>query len=466
VSVDSLMRPIRVIKPARIVDNCLIAPILACAYGMIVSPMLMFLFPGADIETPRIENKIFWPIVTVIALGSLASRSRSRFTWPPHIVWFAAYLALAGASTLWSLKPDISFSRFATQMMILISVMPLMFADRRTDIIPKVFYFYVVGSILNAGLIIGGFSVQSTAMGIEIGYPGYFSFKGELGEFAAFAFLFSLYEVVRSGWRRPLVVLIVATSIYLVLVSQSKGSLGCAVIAAILAIFISFVGKKMSVSPAIALAPLVIGYAVLSQTLGNLIERISWRIYGNYTLSGRTYIWDLVDFEIAKRPLLGWGYRSIWLVGPDSPAKVDAQKLPDTIRWVGNMPSAHNGYLDTMLDTGYIGLGLLVIFIFATFGAIGRVAARDPARAWLLLSIAIFISLQNFLETAWLRGADTLWLMFVVVAAETARYWQPVEPVLRATGQAIRRRAVAGPRRIPLKAGGGDWLPRSPDIST
>jgi O-antigen ligase len=121
--------------------------------------------------------------------------------------------------------------------------------------------------------------------------------------------------------------------------------------------------------------------------VGNLSSRISWYICGNYTLSGRTLIWDFVNFEIAKRPLLGWGYRSFWLVGPDSPNIVDGSG------WVrfGNMPSAHNGYLDTILDTGHIGLVLFLVFIFTTLHAIGRVADRDPARAWILLSIALFI---------------------------------------------------------------------------
>ena len=67
------------------------------------------------------------------------------------------------------------------------------------------------------------------------------------------------------------------------------------------------------------------------------------------------------------------------------------------------MPSAHNGYLDTKLDMGYIGLALLVIFIFATLHAIGRV--RETARAWLLLALALYLILTNFLEfrvDAWL----------------------------------------------------------------
>jgi O-antigen ligase len=295
------------------------------------------------------------------------------------------------------------------------------------------------------------------ADGLKIGYPGYFSYKGELGEFSAFAFLLSLYEIFHAGWRRALGLIILVTSVYLIVVSGSKGSLGCAILAAILATLAMFISRRTRISPAIVLLPLPIAYAVLSHITGDLINRISWHIYGNYTLSGRTYIWDFVDLEIAKRPLLGWGYRSIWLVGPDSPIVVDAAG------WIKGMPSAHNGYLDTILDTGYIGLVLFIVFIFTTLHAIGRVANRDPPRAWLLLSIALFVILQNFLESSWMRGDDVLWLPFVVVVAEAGRYWQPFHSSLRAVRPVLRKPAMG--RRSPVLAGAGaiDRLPRRRD---
>jgi exopolysaccharide production protein ExoQ len=394
--------------------------------------MLMYISPG-KITDPRLENKIFRPEVTAIALGSIALRNRSRVTWPPHIVWFAAYVALASAGVLWSFKPEMSFNRLSTKLMMLVTViLPAMLVSRKADIIP--------------GMILGGYSTESMADGLKIGYPGYFSFKGELGEFASFAFLLSIYESFYPGWRRVVGLIVVVISIYLIIVSESKGSLGCAILAAILAALVLFVGKKTRVSPPIVLLPLLICYAVLSQMVGNLISRISWYIYGNYTLSGRIDIWDFVNFEIAKRPFLGWGYRSIWLVGPDSPVFVDGRG------WITKMPSAHNGYLDTILDTGHIGLALFLVFVVTTLYAIGRVTDRDAARAWLLLSIALFIILVNFMDSGWMRGADALWLMFVVVVVDACRYWQPFHGGLGAARSVLRRPAIA--ERPPLRGDG------------
>ena len=140
---------------------------------------------------------------------------------------------------------------------------------------------------------------------------------------------------------------------------------------------------------------------------------------GDSSFTGRTIIWSFAETEIARSPFLGWGYQGFWLVGPDAPSVVDAPG------WVKLMPNAHNGYYDAMLELGYIGLAFLIIFLITTLHVIGRMAERDFRRGWLLLSIALFIIFYNFLETLWFRAFDMSWVMFVIVAVEAARYWQP-----------------------------------------
>ena len=116
------------------------------------------------------------------------------------------------------------------------------------------------------------------------------------------------------------------------------------------------------------------------------LNLLSYKLYGDGTFSGRAIIWNFVQQEIDHRPLLGWGYESFWLV-PGSPAIAEAPG------WVKEMPNGHNGYYDTMLDLGYLGFAFLLAFIIATLHGIGRVADRDPLRAWLILSLAFFVIL-------------------------------------------------------------------------
>jgi len=365
--------------------------------------------------TPRPENKIVWPMLAGITVV-LVLRNRSRVALPPHIVSLIAYLALAGASVLWAFKPELSFQRFVLLLLIVVSIVfPVTLAARTTDLIRGLFICFASALLVNVFFILNQEPIIIDK--IVKGYPGYFAFKGILGECAAVAFLLSLYEMLYSGRRLALGVSVAVVAICVMIVSQSKGALGLALLTPLLAGLTLIAGKVIRISPAIVLLPIVIGYEVLSRLLGNLTGRISYYLYGNYTMSGRANIWEFVHYESVRKPFLGWGYQSFWFVGPDGPSIIDAPG------WIKVMPSAHNGYLDTKLELGYVGLSILVIFLFATLHAIGHVAGRDARRAWLLLSLALFIILTNFLESSWMRGMDILWLTFVFVAAEIARYW-------------------------------------------
>ena len=178
-------------------------------------------------------------------------------------------------------------------------------------------------------------------------------------------------------------------------------------------IFISIVGPI----PWLLFIPLV--YVVLCSIVPfNIMDRVAYILYGDSTLTGRTIIWAFAQYEIGRRPIAGWGYQSFWLV-PGSPTVTDAPG------WVKMMPNAHNGYYDTMLETGYVGLALLLAFIVATLHGIGRLANQDPTRARTVLSLALFVICYNYFETLWLRGFEFLWLVFLILAADVGRYWQP-----------------------------------------
>jgi exopolysaccharide production protein ExoQ len=454
-------------------DTCAIVPILAVAYVIIVSDLLGVVFPQPFFGTsvvarlqsmmsPRPDNKIFWPALVAISVV-LAARKHSRFvklTWPPHVKWLLAYLAFCGASVLWAFKPELSFTRFVLQVMMIISVvLSAMLADRTADIMRGVFLCFAFASILNVFFVLNQ-PPMLQENGDILGYPGFFSFKGLLGECAAITFLLSLHEILYPGLRRVLGLIVAVIAVSLVFSSHSKGSLAVAIIAPCLAGITLIVGRKMRVSPAIALLPIPLLYEVLSYIPSvNLVERISWHLYGNYTLSGRTVIWDFVRYELGRRPLLGWGFQSFWQVGPDGPSIAEAPG------WIKQMPSGHSGYWDVMLELGYIGYPFLIIFIMATLHALRRVADRDPTRAWLLLSLALFVIITNMIESVWMRGQDMQWLLFLIVVAEIGRYWSPSPPVVRSHGGRFSRDASYVPAHgRALPSGQGRWPVRRMQI--
>jgi exopolysaccharide production protein ExoQ len=405
---------------------CAMMPLLALGYSAIFEPLMLFSFPpdhGLEgMLESRIEDRIFWPLLAAISLV-LAARHWSRIPRPlaPNIISLLAYLAFAGTSVLWAFKPELSFIRFVKEIMVLATiVLPALLAARTADIVRGMFLCFALGSVVNVLLIPGGYATlaQYGSTMVDIGYQGYFSGKNFLGEFAALALLLSIHELLNRGHRRVLGIIGAAMAAVLLYYSNSKTALGVAFLAPALAAVALLISRAYRVSPAIILVLFLFGCVVFSMLTGFGTERIAYMLTGDSSFTGRTIIWDFAEAEIARSPLVGWGYQSFWLVGPDAPSILDAPG------WVKLMPNAHNGYYDAMLELGYVGLALLVTFLVTTVHVIGRMAEHDSKRAWLLLSVSLYIITHDFLETTWMRSFEMLWVVFVIVAVEAARYWR------------------------------------------
>ena len=444
-------------------DFCAFVVLLACAFSLIISPLVILatLHPRTveSILAPRPENRIFWPALAAISLA-LVTQRRARLAAlgaPPHIVFLAAYLAFAGASVLWAFKPEIAFVRFSQQLMIVLSiVLPAMLVGPTTDLMRGLFACFAISVVLNVCFVFGGSQIVATygSQGsVNIGYPGYFLGKNYLGECAVVAFLLSLHEILYRGLRRLVGLAILIAAVALIYWSNSKTAFGLAIVAPIIAGITLFANKRTGISIAVILALIPISYIILSSVSNFNVNRLSYILFGDSTLTGRTLIWDFALSEISRNPILGWGYQSFWLVGADAPSIIDAKG------WIKEMPNAHNGYYDTLLEMGYIGLGLLIMFLLTTLHAIGRVAVQDGARAWAMLSLVLFVILFDFLESLWMRGFEFLWVVFLIIVGESARYWQP----FRETGGARFRpagRNLGGPQRLPAV----QTSPRAPNL--
>ena len=427
---------------SRIFDKFSILPMLAIVFAAIVAPLMIVgcdLTDTACLLEPRPENKFFWPLLAAIST-ILVIRNFSRLTFPPHIVCLFAYLAFAGASVLWAFKPELSFIRFAQQVMVVTSVvLPALMAGRATDLMRGLFLCFAIAALLNLFFVIGRPPIDFKFA--TWGYPGYFSGKNYLGQFAAVALLLSLYEALNRGPRRVFGVIVAAISIVLLILSNSKTSMGLALLAPLLAAATLFIRRATRISPAILLFSIPLCYFVFATITGFTVNRLSYMLYGNSTFTGRTIIWDFAHLQIAKSPLVGWGYQSFWLVGPDGPGALNAPG------WVKDMPNAHNGYLDTMLEMGYVGLIFLLIFIAATLHAVGRLADRDFVRAWLVLSLVLYIVITNGLESLWMRGFEMMWVVFLILAAEIGRHRRSVPSTRTALQSRRPRPARSGPAR-------------------
>ncbi|WP_315812206.1 O-antigen ligase family protein [Bradyrhizobium sp. SZCCHNR2028] len=438
-------------------DVCALIPVLAFAYSSLIQPLIYFSFPPSaglqGLLESRIENRVFWPVLAAVAIVVAIQRLArgDRLALPPNIIALCAYFGLAGASIGWAFKPEFAFVRFLQEAMVLTAVvLPALLSNPNANIMRGVFLCFAVGVILNILLLPGGYATYALYGNtlVDIGYQGYFSGKNLLGEFAAIAFLLSVHELLYPGTRRALGIVVAVAAIALIFFSSSKTALGLALVAPVMAILTLAIARTLRLAPILILTAMILGYFMFGELAGFTTGRIAYLLTGDSSFTGRTTIWAFSEMEIAKRPLLGWGYQSFWLVGADAPSITEAPG------WVKAMPNSHNGYYDAMLELGYVGLAFLLVFLAATVHVIGRVARYDYKRAWILLSVALFVMLYDFLETLWLRAFDVSWVVFVLVTVEAARYWRRSQQSMPASPQPVSRRPARWSRTRPA------WRPR------
>src|SRR5262249_16944203 len=138
------------------------------------------------------------------------------------------------------------------QVMLVTSiVLPAMLAARTAEVMRALFLCFAVGSILNVFFVF--YRPLSIGNNEDFGYTGYFIDKNSLGQFAAIAFLLALHEILHSGLRRALGIIVIIITTWLLLVSKSKTSLGLALCTPVLAGLALITGKITRISSATVL---------------------------------------------------------------------------------------------------------------------------------------------------------------------------------------------------------------------
>ena len=129
-----------------------------------------------------------------------------------------------------------------------------------------------------------------------------------------------------------------------------------------------------------------------------------------HLLTGRVQIWFTIFPYWRDHPIFGSGYGSFWNIGPKSPILMYATN------WVAVVGNGHNGYLDLLIQTGFLGL------VFGAFAAFGWPLYRlftgkteDRPHSGLILAMLVFCALHNVTETS-LFDRDSIVQVFLILA--------------------------------------------------
>ncbi|HEX3627581.1 MAG TPA: O-antigen ligase family protein [Verrucomicrobiae bacterium] len=135
----------------------------------------------------------------------------------------------------------------------------------------------------------------------------------------------------------------------------------------------------------------------MSDTVIHLLGR-------NDTLTGRTDIWQaLWHWDI--NPVVGAGYEGFWL--GDRRVEIQETVLPF-------LNEAHNGYLETYLNLGFVGVVLTVAVILSAYAKSRRALFRDFDFGRLRLAYLIAFVVYNWTEAAFRMNSFPFFMFFLV----------------------------------------------------
>jgi exopolysaccharide production protein ExoQ len=128
------------------------------------------------------------------------------------------------------------------------------------------------------------------------------------------------------------------------------------------------------------------------------------------TLTDRTEVWKDV-LELMEDPVLGTGFESFWL---------GERREKMWAKWHWQPNQAHNGYIETYLNLGLVGLGLLLALIVATFKKIQRMLLWDFDMGRIRMAYFFIILAYNFTEATF-KGVSLVWLVWHIIALDYPR---------------------------------------------
>ena len=130
------------------------------------------------------------------------------------------------------------------------------------------------------------------------------------------------------------------------------------------------------------------------------------------TLTDRTLLWSEL-LKVKINPLFGAGFESFWL-------GERMRKFAESRWWQPNQ--AHNGYLETYLNLGLVGLLLLIGWLVATFCKARRELLTNFQFGRFRLGFLVAIIAYNWTEAVF-KNISVLWFVFYFAALD---YQQPI----------------------------------------
>jgi exopolysaccharide production protein ExoQ len=363
---------------------------------------------------------------TLIAAGYMVLRQRgvSLSTFARNNRWLMAFLIYSVISIVWSEFPLIAFKRWIKilghPIMVLVVLTDPDPVEAVKSLFKRIAYVLVPLSICFIKYFpeYGRGFDEWTGQGINIGVC---TNKNQLGSLCLILGMFLFWNTLqalkiknRKARRNELVLNVVFFGLNWWLLSEASSATSLATmilgIAVMWLIGLRFVDKRYV---GFYLIGAVLIFAALEPILGiygNVVKGLG----RNLTLTDRTDVWQAV-LKLQDNPIFGMGFESFWLG-----KRLEA--LWTQFFW--HPLQAHNGYIETYLNLGWIGIVLLIGQFVGTFQKVQRELVTRFEFGRLRLAFLLAIILYNYTEAAF-ATVSFVWTMFFLIAVDYPSVRQP-----------------------------------------
>src|SRR6266700_376609 len=375
---------------------------------------------GASVEEGSPLDACFYFGLIIVGFCVLVKRQVRVSEVVSNNKWLIVFLLYCFISIVWSDFPFVALKRWIKilghPIMVLIVLTEPDPKEALVRLMKRCAYIIVPVSILWikyypqlgrgfspwGGATNNGIAADKNMLGAGCLILGYFFFW----------YLLQTWRTERSTWRRNELRLIAGFLLgiwWLFLHAHSATSFTCLIIGILVVVFVGIRSVNKNLIGTYMLVALAL--LVAAQLAFGISGRMSENLGRGSELSGRTLLWARL-LQMNTNPILGTGFESFWLgEGPE-------RALGGLFFFIPN--EAHNGYLETYLTLGLVGVFLMVGLFVATFRKIRLDLFQNFEWGRYRLGFLAALVLYNWTEAAF-KTLNPLWFVFYLIAMDYPR---------------------------------------------